>query len=312
MRLAHEHASGRRPSAGHPRGPLNINGMDSPKLTTGDTMEKATDGINMIGEWASKFMHKHYGLQIVSSNTALGHQSSEPNGKRIKYLQCEGIIFRRFAEIRGAKRELDILGSFVDRSLLRMPLPDEDLIQMSLFNSIIVLYGKIFSSNSRNRPSPDPSAIFTSEEYEIHKELISIRNTVIAHSGDNSHERNDIHFMLDDDNYVTGYLLNFIDIAFSSNEILNKVKEMVNKISQFYDDKSRACMDAIYKQVLKENQILSTGEVEEKYVFNDFHSNAFLYVIKLESAKYDFSPFKLITSEQDSPENETEIIPTRA
>ncbi len=258
-------------------------------------MEKSNSvyDTSKIGEWASKFMHKHYGLQVVAGDTKVACQNADTNDCKVKYLQCDGDIYRRFAEIRGAKRELDIILAFLNRSLLKMPIPDEDLIKMSLFNSITVLYGKIFSSNSRSRPIPDPSVIYTQEEYEIHKELVEIRNTVIAHSGDNNHEVNNIHFMIDENNYVIGYLMNFVDIAFLSYELLDKVMTMVTKVSNFYDDKSKRCMDAIYRNISKENQIHSVGEIEQKYVFNDFHSKVFSYTIKFESAKYDSPFFKL-------------------
>lgn len=200
-----------------------------------------------INELRSQFMKKEYGLQIFDGNSTLRHQSSI--GSNVKYIKCEGKIFERLAEIRGAKREADIVKSFIDRALINLPIPGEELIHMSIFNTIVILYGKVFTSNSRSRPHPDPGLIFNEKEVATHEELMKIRNTVLAHAGDNAYEVNDIYLMVDGNDDAIGFFFNFVDIAFPSEEILTTIDRMLDKVCIFYEEKAKDCLDSIYKKM---------------------------------------------------------------
>lgn len=270
------------------------------KVMMNNKSQESDAPIADINQLREQFMKNEYGLQIIDGNAILSHQSRVTGG--VKYIKCHGKIFERLAEIRGAKREADIIKSFLDRALINLPIPGEELIHMSLFYSIVILYGKVFTSNSRCRPHPDIHSIFNEDEVATHQELMKIRNTVLAHAGDNAYEVNDMHLMVNEKGDVLGFFFNFVDIAFPSREILTTIRKMVEKICVFYDEKAKHCLESIYNKFTEATDLNFLGEEKDEYRFHEFHSNLFAYIVKFEASMYEFPPFKIFTKGRSSEE----------
>jgi hypothetical protein len=64
----------------------------------------------------------------------------------------------------------------------------EDLLVSSLWKNVVVTYGKIFAKSDDGFTSLEKSDCISEKYLEIHNELIRLRNSFVAHRGDNEVE----------------------------------------------------------------------------------------------------------------------------
>lgn len=76
---------------------------------------------------------------------------------------------------------------------------NEDIIQTSLFTSVVILYGKCFTDSTKMKyPKLEPN-ILDSQEPELkifHERIMSMRNNFIAHRSETEHEFGKAYFQI--------------------------------------------------------------------------------------------------------------------
>lgn len=72
-----------------------------------------------------------------------------------------------------------------------LPEDDQVLLSMSMFRIAIISYGKCYAESGKGRTSLDHRNVFKGNDdlKSIHERMMAIRNTFVAHNGDNEIDR---------------------------------------------------------------------------------------------------------------------------
>ena len=118
----------------------------------------------------------------------------------------------------------------------------DDLLVSSLWKNAVVTYGKIFAKSDDGFTSLEKSDCISDKYLKIHNELISLRNSFIAHRGDNEVENSMLlTYEIRENGFVNfeytiptaiqiGHLINDIDVV---KDLISELKTIVeNKLTK--------------------------------------------------------------------------------
>lgn len=130
-------------------------------------------------------------------------------------------------------------------ALVQLKNRNNDIVMISLFTTVIILYGKCFTDSSSSKSTKIESTIFENEDkfQNLHLELMNLRHNFIAHRGFSEHEFGKAYFQINPKKMIWGIKVGIRKRHnFESNKILEyeylidfllvKIEEKYNKVGQ--------------------------------------------------------------------------------
>jgi hypothetical protein len=144
-------------------------------------------------------------------------------------------------------------------------LNKDDLLVISLWKNAVVTYGKIFAKSNDGFTSLEKSDCISEKHLEIHDELISLRNSFIAHRGNNgvensmlmAYEKRENGFISFEYTIPTamqiGHLINDIEL----------IKDLISELKTIVENKLNKKLKGIDTLLWKELEI--AGKLKPKH-----------------------------------------------
>ena len=85
------------------------------------------------------------------------------------------------------------------KALVKLLELNEEIVQTSLFTSVIILYGKCFTDSSSSKYPKLESTVFDSQETKfgiLHSTIMNMRHNFVAHRGETDHEFGKAYFQI--------------------------------------------------------------------------------------------------------------------
>ena len=118
----------------------------------------------------------------------------------------------------------------------------------SLFTAISIIYGRLFTKN-KSRLSLERKDHVKPQHYEIHDELVKVRDDYIAHMSDKMYEESKVFVVLNPANESEYIITDYYNkIYFSSSKLIKEMMENFTDISKYIKDKK----DEIHVRLIEE------------------------------------------------------------
>lgn len=160
-------------------------------------------------------------------------------------------------------------------ALLQLKNRNIDIINTSLFTTVIILYGKCFTDSSSSKSPKLEPVIFENEDenlLNLHIKLMDLRHNFVAHRGYSDHEFGKAFFQINLKKMIWGIK---VGIQRRHNFELEEIPQFVSlieflsvKVQEKYDKVGRKIVSYIFENMIKDGiggdlKMLNKGTIEK-------------------------------------------------
>lgn len=145
-----------------------------------------------------------------------------------------------------------------EQALKQLKKKNKDIIQTSLFTTIIILYGKCFTDSSSSKFPKLELKMFEGQESRfkiLHTELMNMRHNYVAHRGMSEHEFGKAYFQINPKTMKWGIKVGLQRRhSFELEEIpeyLKLIEFLLIKVQEKYDKVGQKVINHMFENILK-------------------------------------------------------------